>query len=172
MAVTLTPRPRPGDLITADWMDRLASALEEHDKELADLRRRLAVLEKGGGKRGPEILQVDPNKYTKFIDDIRGGQIKVLDIADKSDRLEKAAEEYLKGRNDFVLDDEVKRSRELTEEEWIVVGTAAGIKPSEVPQILSDTRPVTAKAIDAKLGDQVRDLDSYANLTSGKLGFF
>lgn len=162
-------RPKPGDLITSALVGQLIDALEAHGAAIEELRRRLAVLEAGGGRKGPEVVAVDPGRFKDFIGKLRDDE-KVLQVTDKADRLEKAAQVYLQDRDTLLLDDELKASKELTEEEWVMIGTAAGIKPSDVPGVLANTRPVAARGIVTKLGDVVGDLDAYANLSRGTIG--
>jgi hypothetical protein len=169
--VSLTPLPQPGDLITADWMARLANAIEDVDDRLEALSRRVAVLEQGGGRRIPELVSVDPNKFKAFVDSIRGGDVKILQEADKSKRLEKVKELWMQERKQVLLDEDIKATDEITEQEWLLLGTAAGIKPSEVPQALAVKYPSSARAVNTEFGGAIVEFDSYANLTEGKLGF-
>jgi hypothetical protein len=169
--VSLTPLPQPGDLITADWMARLATAIEDLDDRLEALSRRVAVLEQGGGRQVPELVPVDPGRFKQFVDSIRGGDIKILQEADKSKRLEKVKELWMQQRKEVLLDEDIKASQEITEQEWLLLGTAAGIKPSEVPQALAVKFPASARAVSTEFGGAIAEFDSFANLTEGKLGF-
>lgn len=170
MPVSLTPRPQPGDLITAEWMDRLARASEELYARLDALSNRLAVLEKGGGAEGPPLVSVDANILQDFIREARVTK-KILDINDKVMRLETLSEMWLEHRDELVIDDDVKRSKELTPEEWIMLGAIAGIKPTAVPDVLAATLPTTARAVATELGPGLIELDRFANLTTGTIGW-
>jgi hypothetical protein len=169
--VSLTPRPQPGDLITSDWTGRLADAITELYAQVEALSRRLAVLEQGGGRQVPELVPVDPNRYKEWVDKIRGTDIKILDEPDKAKRLDKVKELWMEERKKIVLDDDLKMTGEITEQEWLLLGTAAGIKPSEVPIALATKYPATSRAVTAEFGNAIVEFDSYANLTEGQLGF-
>lgn len=171
MPVALTPRPQPGDLITAEWMDRLARASEDLYQQVDLLSRRLAALEAGGGKRGPDLVQVEPNRFKDFVDRIRGADVAILAEPDKGKRLERAKELWMEERQNVVLDDDLKQSQEITEREWVLIGTAAGIKPSDVPVALATTFPTASRAITNEFGSAITELDTYANLSSGRIGF-
>lgn len=169
MPVMLNTRPEPGGLITADTMLSLIQAIETLQSQMEAVLRRLAIVEQGGFRKDPHLVPINPGKFTEFIKKVRGGDIKILEEKDKLARLEKIAELYQADRDDFFID-EVER-RELSPEDWIVAGTAAGVKPSQIAIILQDKYPTTAAAIDTKLGDQASELDSYANLETGTIGF-
>ena len=171
MPVSLTPRPQPGDLITAEWMTRLADAIGELYTQVEAVSRRVALLEQGGGRRVPELVPVDPDKFKSFVDSIRGGNIKILSEPDKSKRMELVKDAWLAQRNDVLLDEDLKSSQELTEQEWVLLGTAAGIKPSDVPNVLATKYPSSSRAVKSEFGDSMFELDNYANLTEGKIGF-
>ncbi len=170
MPVSLTPRPQPGDLITADWMNRLASASEELYAQMDRLSQRLAALEKGGGKQGPELVPVDPNLFKNFVNKLRVDE-SILTERDKTKRLERAKAIWLEQRKDIVLDDEVKQSQEITEPEWLLIGTAAGIKPSDVPDALAQSFPTSSFAVTQQFGSTIHELDTFANLSTGVIGF-
>ena len=166
---TLEPRPRPGDLITADWMDRIATAIQVDFRDIDDLRRRVSLLENLVGRRRPQIVAVDTNRFNDWVVKIRGSDVKILEVADKSARLEKAKDLWIEEREKVVLDDAVKKVKEPTEEEWVIIGTAAGILPSEVPVLLRKDFPATSRAIDSKLGTTLGEFDAFADLTTGKI---
>ena len=171
MPVSLTPRPQPGDIITADWMARLADAIGELYTQTEGLSRRLALLEQGGGRRVPELVSVNPDKFKNFVEEIRGGNLMLLNEPDKSKRIDKAREMWLERRQDVLLDDDLKSSQELTEQEWVLLGTAVGIKPSDVPRVLATKYPSSSRAVVTEMGDSIYELDNFANLTEGKIGF-
>jgi len=170
MPVNLTTRPEPGGLITADTMLALIAAVETLQTQMADVQRRLVILEQGGFRKPPKLIPILPDKYKDFVTKVRGGDIKILEEPDKLKRLETIADLYKDDRGEFTLDDEIART-ELTAEEWIIAGTAAGVKPSQVATILETKYPTTAAAINAKLGDQTVELDSYADIGTGRIGF-
>src|SRR3954452_825207 len=159
MPVSLSTRPEPGGLITADTMLSLIASIETLQNQMADVMRRLVIVEQGGFRKGPHLVDVNREKYTDFIKKART-QEKILDEKDKLVRLEKIGELYQEDRGDFTLGDEIEL-KELTAQEWILAGTAAGVKPSQVAMILEDKYPTTAAAINAQLGDQTVELDSY-----------
>jgi len=167
--VSLTPRPQPGDLITAEWMDRLARANEDLYGQIEVLSRRLAVLEQGGGKQGPEILHIDPNKFRVFVDRIRTDD-RILEVADPAARLEKVRDLWLAERENTILDENVKSAKEVTSAEWMLLGPAAGIAPSNVSTVLATSRPDTAAAVNIRFGDTAHELDTFANLSTGLIG--
>ena len=105
------------------------------------------------------------------MDSIRGGNVKILSEPDKSKRMELVKDAWLAQRNDVLLDDDLKSSQELTEQEWVLLGTAAGIKPSDVPNVLATKYPSSSRAVKSEFGDSMFELDNYANLTEGKIGF-
>jgi hypothetical protein len=168
--VSLPPPPQPGDLITADLLVRLADAVRDVDTRLESVSRRLAILEQGGGRIVPELVPLDTNKFRGFVEELRGANVAILDEPDKSKRLERVKDLWLERRQDILLDDDMKHTAELTEAEWVVLGTAAGIKPSEVAQTLSATRPTSAQAVRTQFGQSAFELDNFANLSQGFIG--
>lgn len=169
MPVTLTPRPQPGDLITADWMGRLADAIVELQNSIAELNRRLAVLEAGAGRRLPQLVDLNGSKFDDFLTGLRVSDF--TKIKDDGIRLEKAAEAFRKQREDLVLDDAVSATSELSPGEWLVVGAAAGIRPSKLPDVLGERYPTSASAVKSELGDQIFQLDGFTDLSKGRIGF-
>jgi len=167
--VVLPPAPQPGDLITADLINRIADAARDLDIRLESLTRRVALLEQGGGKLIPQLVPLDEGKYKLFVEKLRTDR-KILDEPDTNKRLELAADLWLKERNDIVLDAGIKRTNELTEGEWVLMGTIAAVKPSEVATALAVTRPTSAQAIRVQFDKIAPDLDAFANLSTGFIG--
>ena len=166
MPIALTPRPQPGDLITASWNDTLATNIEELQRQVTELSKRLAVLESGSGRRPP--VKYNP-RLEVFIKDLRGPG-KILEVGNLAERLEVAHGKYLEKRQDFVEGDEVL-SRELTATEWVKVGAAAGIAPSELPRVMTTVFPTAAQGVEAELGGKLSGLDDFRDVTSGLIGF-
>ena len=171
MPVSLTPRPQPGDLITAEWMGRLADAIGELNTQVEAISRRLSVLEQGGGRAVPELVPVDSDRFKLFVESLRGGDVKILQEPDKTKRLQLAKDRWMEERKEVLLDDDAKLSQEITEQEWLLLGTAVGIKPSQVPQVLETKYPASSRAVKSEFGEAIVELDNYANLTEGKFGF-
>lgn len=169
MPVVLPPAPQPGDLITADLINRIADAARDLDLRLESLTRRVALLEQGGGRLIPQLVPLDENKYKLFVEKLRTDR-KILDEPDTNKRLELAADLWLQERQDIVLDAGIRRTNELTEGEWVLLGAAAAIKPSDVASTLEVTRPTSAQAIRTQFGKIAPDLDAFANLNSGFIG--
>lgn len=171
MPVDLSPRPQPGDLITSDWMGRLVSAIEELQRTTTDLSRRLAVIEQSGGRKFPELVPVKPTKLKDWLSKLRD-EDGVLDIADKESRLKLVADKYLEARGDFILDDEVMGTDEITAREWPQVIAAAGLETDEGMRLLSKSRPSSVEAIRSTLGGELDVIKGYADPSTGMIGRF
>ena len=168
MPVVLPPAPQPGDLITADLINRIADAARDLDLRLESLTRRVALLEQGGGRLIPQLVPLDENKYKLFVEKLRTDR-KILDEPDTNKRLELAADLWLQERKDVVLDPGIKRTNELTRANgccWGGRGDQAlrgRVGAGGHPAHLGPGRPHPVRQARA-------DLDAFANLDSGFIG--
>lgn len=166
MPVQLTPRPQPGDLITAEWMNRLADAIAELQGQVEALDARLDKLEKPKVV-GPGIkVPWDPSKFGDFfatLDDVRR----------KDDPRERLVE-TIKRYNDVRAEVGGGELRgELSDAEILNLFPAAGLSPTEGVETLKTIDPIASSSLTRTVeasGSRFLSLDLKTDLSKGTIG--
>jgi hypothetical protein len=163
--VQLTPRPQPGDLITAEWMNRLADAIAELQGQVEALDARLDKLERP--KLPPVGIKVpwDPTRFDDFIVGIRDKDI--LKITNERERFERVLGEYLDVRDELSGG---KLTGDITPQELINLAPAAGLSVTKGTQVLAEIDPVAAKQVTETIAESgTSGLALNAKISEGKI---
>lgn len=157
MPTTDFATPQPGDLITADLLARVVTAIGALEDLASELSSRVSRLEHPGGPiKWPPSIVIDfpPDKIKPVFSKITAAVDKLGAGATDSDKFLAAYEVYVKNRDDVLSGLVTGDPGDPTPEEMLNVATMAGLPAAAGFQAVKSVDPVAAGRIDSMLSQR------------------